>query len=150
MDRAGFVRPMRADHRWWVTGALLVAGAEGALLLSARFVLGASHQVHASLFELAAAVFSAPGTMLPAAFTEGVRAILGLLGADWWTRQLILAAPTSQMDAGIPALAGVLAAPAYAAVRRMSPPSRAAEARRPVSPPRSAYVAAAPENGPAA
>ncbi len=133
---------MRANRRRWVTAALLVLGADAALLAAAGFVLEASRQLHASAYGLVAAILDGAGSVFPTGFSNGIGAILGFLGAGWWQRALIGPAVANQAAAGFPALGGILAAPVYAAVRRMARGPAAPAMGGPGSPPHRVYVAA--------
>lgn len=142
-SRAGSIpRPMHANRRRWVTAAVVVLGADAALLLAADLIQAASQQLHASAFDLVAAVFTGAATVIPSSFTNGLGAILGSLGADWWQRQLLGPALAGEAGGGPQALGGVLAAPVYAIVRRMARRTGVRVASRAGSPPHRIFIAA--------
>lgn len=132
---------MRDRRRRWLTAGLLIVGADAGLLLSAGLVLGASQQVHASAFGLVSLMMDEMGSLVPAGVSAGLAAILGLLGAGWWQQHLIGPALTSESDAGLPALGGVLAAPVYLVVRRAARTPRKESPDAAGSPPHRVYVA---------
>lgn len=132
---------MRARRRRWVTAALLVLGADAALLLSAGLVLGASRLLHSSAFGLVAVVLSEMASALPAGVLAGFGAILGILGAGWWQQHVFGPAFSGETDAGLPALGATLAAPVYLVLRRAARSVPEEPAAAPGSPPHRIYVA---------
>ncbi len=121
---------MRFPRRRWVVVALLVIAADTALVLTAGLFLAASSRLHSSVTLLAAGMLNGVASIMPAGIAAGVGAILGVLGAGWWQAHLVGPALAGGTGTGAPALAGVLAVPVYAAVRR----SAKGRPRPPVAP----------------
>jgi len=119
---------------------LLVAAAESVLILGAGLVAGTAQQLRRTAFAIVESLVGGVGSLLPRGFVAGLAAILGVLGAGWWVPHLIVPAVSGESGTDLPALGGVLAAPAYLAVRRFTKPDRRPDAQGRGSPAHRIYM----------
>ncbi len=140
--------PMRERSKRWLWAATAISVTDAAVLLAAGLVLPAAEQLHASGAALVAAILSDVGSLVPGGVTAGLGAILSVFGAGWWQQHLVSPALASDSGTGATALAGVLASPVYAIVRRGSGAQRAPAGRSTGAPPHRIYVAVGSIVGP--
>lgn len=133
---------MRARTRRWAFAVLLMAGAEGLLLLAAGLILGLASAFHASLFSLVGAVFAQVVSILPVRLVAAFGVVVDALGAGWWQTHLVAPAIDQTSESGLPALGGVLAAPVYTVLRRTLRATKEAETESRGAPPHRVYITA--------
>lgn len=131
---------MRARLRRWVVAAALVAAAEAALLASGRWVLLGSQALRTSALGLVSSTLSEIGSVLPAGFTEGLAAIVGILGAGWWQEHLIGPTLAGGRNASVSTLGAALAGPLYLLARHAAHARRERRSPSRYAPPHRVYL----------